>query len=168
MAESMDAEQLSMWYDSYGDRLMLYARNWLPEDSAQDIVQGAFIRLMSRSLAPRDAQAWLFRTVRNEAVTRLRRQERQRRHGRQIAMQRVGWFESHPEDLIDARTAQDVLMTLPQPQREVVLLRIWGQLSLKQIARIVGNPLTTVHSRYKAALAAIKERMQQSCRTTAD
>jgi len=164
----MDAEQLSMWYDSYGDRLMLYARNWLPEDGARDAVQGAFIRLMGLSLAPRDAQAWLFRTVRNEAITRLRRQERHLRHGRQIAMRQVGWFESHPEDLIDARTAQEVLMTLPQAQREVVLLRIWGQLSLKQIARIVGSPLTTVHSRYKAALAAIKERMQQSCRTTTD
>jgi DNA-directed RNA polymerase specialized sigma24 family protein len=47
----------------------------------------------------------------------------------------------------------------------VVLLRIWGQLSLKQISKIVGCPLTTVHSRYKAALAAIKERMQR-CKTT--
>ena len=92
MADSMDAEQLSMWYDSYGDRLMLYARNWLPEDSARDAVQGAFIHLMGLTLAPRDAQAWLFRTVRNEAIARLRRRERQQRHGRQIAMQKVGWF----------------------------------------------------------------------------
>ncbi len=157
-----------MWYDSYSDRLMLYARNWLGEDGARDAVQGAFVRLMGLSLAPRDAQAWLFRTVRNEAITRLRRQERHRRHGRKIATRQICWFESHPEDLIDARTAHEVLMTLPENQREVVLLRIWGQLSLKQIARIVGRPLTTVHSRYKAALAAIKERMQQSCRTTTD
>jgi DNA-directed RNA polymerase specialized sigma24 family protein len=59
-------------------------------------------------------------------------------------------------------------MTLPEAQREVVLLRIWGQLSLKQISEVVANPLTTVHSRYKAALAAIKERMQQSCKTKPD
>jgi len=157
-----------MWYDSYSDRLMLYARNWLGEDAARDAVQGAFVRLMRQSLSPRDPQAWLFRTVRNEAITRLRRRERQRRHGSEIAMQRICWFESHPEDLIDAKTAHEVLMTLPEAQREVVLLRIWGQLSLKQIARIVGSPLTTVHSRYKAALAAIKERMQSSCRTRTD
>ncbi len=157
-----------MWYDSYSDRLMLYARNWLSEDTARDAVQGAFVRLMGQSLTPRDPQAWLFRTVRNEAITRLRRRERYQRHGQKLATQRLCWFESHPEDLIDAHTAHEVLMTLPEAQREVVLLRIWGQLSLKQIARIVGSPLTTVHSRYKAALAAIKERMQSSCRTRMD
>lgn len=57
-------------------------------------------------------------------------------------------------------------MTLPVERREVVPPRIWGQLSLKQIGGIVGRPLTTVQSRYKAALAAIKERMQESCETT--
>jgi len=144
---------------------MLYARHWLSDDLAQDAVQNAFARLMGQWRAPRDVQAWLFRTVRNDAITRLRRQERQSRHGRLISTQQPIWFESRPEDLMDARTAQEILMTLPPAQREVVLLRIWGQLSLKQIGRIVGHPLTTVHSRYRAALAAIKERMQQSCET---
>jgi len=161
----MDPKQLARWFDAYSDRLVLYARHWLPDDLAQDAVQGAFARLMGQLREPRDVQAWLFRAVRNDAMTRRRRQERQSRHGRLILAEQPVWFESRPEDLIDARTAQEILMTLPPAQREVVLLRIWGQLSLKKIGRIVGSPLTTVHSRYKAALAAVKERMQQSCET---
>ena len=161
----MDSEQLARWFDAYSNRLTLYARHWLPDDLAQDTVQGAFTRLMSQFRQPRDIQAWLFRTVRNDAMTRLRQRERRSRHGKLIAAQQQIWFESRPEDLIDARTAQETLMKLPPAQREVVLLRIWGQFSLKQIGHIVGSPLTTVHSRYKAALAAIKERMQQSCKT---
>lgn len=164
----MDSEQLARWFDAYSKGLMLYARHWLSDDLAQDAVQNAFARLMGQWQAPRDVQAWLFRTVRNDAITRLRRQQRQSRHGRLILAHRQMWFESRADDLIDARTAQDILMTLPPAQREIVVLRIWGQLSLKQIGRIVGSPLTTVHSRYKAALAAIKERMQQSCRTKTD
>jgi RNA polymerase sigma factor (sigma-70 family) len=155
-----------MWYDAYSDALMLYARTWLGGDLAQDAVQGAFMELMGQTLAPSDVKAWLFRTVRNRAITRLRREQCRQRHGHRLSAEQLPWFESRPEDLIDARTAQEILMTLPDDQREVVLLRIWGQLSLKQIARIVGSPLSTVHSRYKAALAAIKDRMQRSCKTT--
>lgn len=165
---SIDSERLAVWYDAYSDALMLYARNWLGNDAAQDAVQGAFMKLMGQTLAPSDVKAWLFRTVRNEAITRLRREQCRRRHDRQLSARQAPWFEDKADDLIDGRMAQEVLMTLPEAQREVVLLRLWGQLSLKQIARVVGSPLTTVHSRYKAALAALKERMQQSCKTKPD
>ena len=126
----------------------------------------AFVRLMGQRREPTDVQAWLYRTVRNEAVTRLRRRARRCRGNWLRSAGQPRWFESRPEDLIDAQRAQEILMTLPVERREVVLLRIWGQLSLKQIGGIVGRPLTTVQSRCKAALAAIKERMQESCETT--
>ena len=162
----MNSEHLSMWYDAYNAPLRLYARHWLGDEDSRDAVQTAFVRLMGQALAPRDVQAWLFRTVRNDAITRLRRRARRRNHYQQLSKQQQSWFESHPDDLIDARKAQETLCELPEAQREVVILRIWGQLSLKQIAKIVHSPLTTVHGRYKTALAAIKERMQQSCKTT--
>ena len=162
----MDPEHLGRWFDAYSQRLMLYARQWLGDDQAQDAVQVAFARLMGQVREPGDVQAWLFRTVRNESLTRLRRRTRRDRHERLLSAERAGWFESRAGDLIDARRAQEILMTLPAERREVVLLRIWGQLSLKQIGHIVGSPLTTVQSRYKAALATIKERMQESCETT--
>ena len=162
----MDPKHLGKWFDAHSERLMLYARHWLGEDQAQDVVQVAFTRLMGQLREPRDVQAWLYRTVRNEALTRLRRRARRGRRDRALSGERARWFESHAEDLIDARRAQEILMTLAPERREVILLRIWGQLSLKQIGRIVGSPLTTVQSRYKAALATIKERMQESCETT--
>ena len=58
-----------------------------------------------------------------------------RRHDLRLSAPQAPWFEDKPDDLIDGQKAQEVLMTLPEAQREVVLLRIWGQLSLKQIAR---------------------------------
>lgn len=164
----MDPKRLAGYFDMYSDRLMLYARHWLPGDLAQDAVQSAFVRLMGQVREPRDVPAWLFRTVRNAAITTLRQHKRRSRHQRLIRLEQTAWFESRPENLIDAQAAQQALMSLPSAQREVVLLRIWGQLSLQQIGRIVGSPLTTVHSRYKAALAAIKERMQESCETTTE
>jgi RNA polymerase sigma factor (sigma-70 family) len=168
MMESMDPERLAAWYDAYKDRLRLYARNWLGDEAAQDAVQSAFVSLMAQVVLPRDVQAWLYATVRNEAIARLRQQQRTARLHERLDLLQETWFEGHADELIDARTAEQVLLSLPETQREVVLLRIWGQLSLKQISQIVGSPLTTVHSRYKAALAAIKERMERSCKKTLD
>ena len=165
---AMDPESLSVWYEAYSSRLRLYARNWLTDEAAQDAVQSAFVRLMAQVLTPRDVQAWLFRTVRNEAITRLRQQQRVTRLNGPLVDQQEPWFEGHVEDLIDGRAAQQILMDLPDVRREVVLLRIWGQLSLQQVSQVVGSPLTTIHSRYKAALAAIRERMERPCRKTLD
>jgi RNA polymerase sigma-70 factor (ECF subfamily) len=168
MMGTMDPQRLSEWYDAYKDRLRLYARNWLTDEAAQDAVQSAFVRLMAQVLTPRDVQAWLFRTVRNEAITRLRQQQRVARLNGPLMDQQEPWFDGHVEDLIDARAAQQILMDLPDVQREVVLLRIWGQMSLQQVSQVVGSPLTTIHSRYKAALAAIRERMERPCKKTLD
>lgn len=165
---SIDSEQLSAWYDAYSDKLMLYARAWLAEDAAQDAVQVAFTRLLTGTAPPTDVQAWLFRTVHNEAITRLRKKARHARHGKLLSAQQPSWFESRSDDLIDGRTAQAILMALDPSQREVVVLRIWGQMSLQEIADVVGVSLTTVHSRYKAALAAIRKRMERSCKTMTD
>ena len=154
-----------MWYDAYNNGLMLYARNWLNKDTAQDVVQAAFVKLMSQIKVPRDVKAWLFRIVRNEPITCLRRQERQLRHGSRFLREREPWFESQPEDLIDAQSARELLTTLPAELREVVVLRVWGQCSFTQISTVIGCSVSTVHGRYKTALASMKERMQRSCRT---
>jgi RNA polymerase sigma-70 factor, ECF subfamily len=168
MMGTMDPERLAAWYEAYGTKLRLYARSWLGDETAQDVVQSAFVRLMGQVITPRDVQAWLYATVRNEAITRLRQQHRVIRLHERLDATQEPWFDEHPDELIDARTAQQILMDLPEVQREVVLLRIWGQLSLKQISEVVDSPLTTVHSRYKTALAAIRERMERSCKKTLD
>lgn len=157
-----------MWYDAYSGPLVLYARHWLPDDAAEDAVQGVFIRLMGAIQTPRNVRAWLFRAVRNEAVTRLRRGRCHRHYAQQQLTQQAQWFESRADELIDGQAAQQILLDLPANQREVVILRIWGQLPLREIARITDSAVTTVYSRYKTALVTIKERMQPSCKTTKD
>lgn len=50
---SLTSEQLSYWFDLYRDRLVLYARQWLGFDQAQDAVQEAYLRLMAQNRAPK-------------------------------------------------------------------------------------------------------------------
>jgi RNA polymerase sigma factor (sigma-70 family) len=157
---AIDPGQLGRWFDAYGARLALYGRHWLDAALAEDVVQEVFIRLMAQSSLPENVKAWLFRSVRNGAISQLRKQKRRQKQTETLAAGTQRWFENRGDDLLDAKTAQQTLIQLPEEQREIVILRIWGQLTLREIAEIVDQPLSTVHHRYQAALKAIRIKMQ--------
>ena len=157
---TIDPGQLGRWFDAYGARLALYGRHWLPAAQVEDVVQEVFIRLMAQPRSPENVKAWLFRSVRNGAISQLRKQKRRQKNTETLAAGAKNWFENRPEDLLDAKTAQQTLMHLSDEQREIVILRIWGQLTLRDIAEIVEQPLSTVHHKYQAALKEIRIKMQ--------
>ncbi len=51
---------------------------------------------------------------------------------------------------------RQMVAALPEPQREVVLLRFGQALTLREIAAVTGLPLRTVQSRLRAALKRLK------------
>src|ERR1700704_4900798 len=126
-----EAQRLGQWFDAHSARLVLYARQWVAESAAEDVVQEVFLRLLSKPLddAPQNEKAWLFTAVRHAAIDEQRRGQRRERRERHVAGFSPNWFERHPGDLIDANAAQEALSALPQEQREVILLRIWGTLT---------------------------------------
>jgi RNA polymerase sigma-70 factor (ECF subfamily) len=46
---------------------------------------------------------------------------------------------------------------LPAPQREALVLKIWGGLSFPQIAEALGISANTAASRYRYAIARMRE-----------
>ena len=57
---------------------------------------------------------------------------------------------------------------LPEKQREVVLLRFAQDLTLREIADVLGLPLRTVQSRLRAALKYLKKILKEGGRTDAE
>ena len=163
---AISQKQLAEWYEAYGTELMLYARQWSPDQQAEDIVQDAFIKLLKQRRCPDNVRAWLFRVVRNASISIVRRLQQRRRAGRKFLDREVMWFESRPDDLIDARQAQDILQTLPSHLCEIVLLRIWGQMSLKEIAQVMNKSIPWIHNEYKTALKMIRKNLEHSSCTT--
>ncbi len=49
------------------------------------------------------------------------------------------------------------LRELPPEQREVVLMRVWGEMTLEEIAVVLDVPANTVASRYRYALGKLRE-----------
>jgi RNA polymerase sigma-70 factor (ECF subfamily) len=161
-----DPAQFGRWFDAYAAQLVLYARHWNPEHgAAEDVVQDVFLRLVEQPEHPQNVKAWLYRAVRNAAISAARTLRRRKDREARVATERPEWFHQYPGDLIDARAAQDALAALPETQREVVILRIWARMTLQEVADTVALPLSTVHDQYRAALAAVRKQMESSCPT---
>jgi RNA polymerase sigma-70 factor (ECF subfamily) len=154
-----DADNVGRCFDAHARALVLFARQWLDDSGARDAVQEAFVRLLRREAVPSNMRAWLYRTVRSAAIDRLRSDQRRHRREQHVATDRTTWFEAHPGDAMDAAQAQAALATLPDEQREAIVLRLWSGLSLAEVAEVCQAPVSTVFSRYRAGLAAVRKQL---------
>jgi RNA polymerase sigma-70 factor (ECF subfamily) len=160
------AGQVGEWFDAHAGALVLFARQWVGERAgAEDVVQDVFVALMGQARPPHHVRAWLYRSVRNAAISRARGEGRRSGREARTAAARADWFEPRHEDLIDAGAAQQALESLPGEQREVIVMRIWGQMTLNEVAEVTGEAVSTLFSRYRAGLARIRQLMETSCRT---
>lgn len=157
-------EKIGQWFESYAAGLTLYGRQWLETGEAEDVVQEAFVRLMGQRKEPDNVKAWLYRLVRNEAIDRLRRRQRQENRAVELEFLQSDWFERQPADPVDAEAAQTALAGLAEDLREVVVLRIWGQMTLKEMGTVLGQPVSSVFHKYQTAMEALRRKMEVKCR----
>ena len=156
-------EILSRLFAAHAAGLTLYASQWLDRAAAEDVVHDVFLRLMEQEREPTSAKGWLYRAVRNAAISAIRSPSRRRTHEASAASHQSEWFVTSDDDVIDAARAQEMLQSLETDQREVVTLRIWAQMSFKEIAAVVDLPLSTVFDRYRSALDEIKRKLESPC-----
>jgi RNA polymerase sigma-70 factor (ECF subfamily) len=160
----LTAGELARLFDACGTRLVLYARQWLPRESAEDVAQEAFIQLMNQRESPENPRAWLYTTVRNGAISGLRGKIRRRRREEEVARRREELFAENAASPLAAEEAAGALGALPEEQREVLTLRIWGGLTFGEISAVTRSPVSSVHFKYQAALTAMKSRLEKPCR----
>jgi len=104
--------------------------------------------------------------VRNAAIDAQRSARRRDRREQTVAgqsRQSRPWFESRPDDAIDAAAAEAALAGIAPDQREVILLRLWGGLTLRETAEVLGDPISTLFARYRAGLTAVRHAMENPC-----
>lgn len=150
-------EVLTRLYDEHGPALVLYARQW--SSSPEDVVQEALIQLLRQRELPSDPLAWLFRVVRNCAISLARQQSRRRRRETVKAESREPWFCDAPDRQLVAEEAAAALASLPLEERETVVARLWGGLSFAQVGELTGVSTATAHRRYEAGLTTLRRLM---------
>lgn len=151
---AIDHSEIQRLFRSYGPRLVLYARQWIGIEGAEDAVQEVFVRLMIQRHAPKKLAPWLFRAVRNEVMNQLRKRAR-----RKVAAAGVGgpsWFENDGEARYESRLVEERMKSLSPETREVVILKVWGGLTFDEIASVTGMPTTTSFRRYREGLRDLR------------
>jgi len=153
----IDPETLATLFDLHAAALELYAAQW--SQSPADVVQEAFIQLAAQTTMPETPVPWLFRVVRNGAISAARKSNRRRKHETMAAERSELWFVTNTTDELDARTASNALESLPADQREVIVARIWGGLTFEQIAEVTEISSSAAHRRFEAGLLVLRERL---------
>jgi len=133
---------------------------------AEDAVQDALTRGWQAYSTLRDQdrfEPWFDRILVNVCRDRLRK-----RRGTRIEElnDELAVYVEDPFRASLARNEIDKLMHVLSPdQRVVVGLRFWRDLSLQQIADVLGVPLGTVQSRLHYALRALRDEANRTART---
>ena len=157
----MDPAVVGELIDRLAARLEVYAAQWV--DSPADVVQDAFLQLVRQSVGPSDPEAWLFRVVRNRALS-LAREKRRRLHREFEVASR--WREqlAIPDDsLLDLELVLQQLDRLPDEQREVIVAHLWSGLSFVQIGGLMEISSSTAHRWYATGLAELKRKLGVPC-----
>jgi RNA polymerase sigma-70 factor, ECF subfamily len=154
----------TVWLAERGPALVLFARQWLPVPAdAEDAVQEAFVRFWRSRHKAAEPSAYLYACVRNCALDRRRSDRRRTRREEAAARPEMdpSWFTGPPEQDERRAALESALRSLPEEQRSVLVLKIWGGLSFVQIAEALGVPANTAASRYHYGLAKLREQLAE-------
>jgi RNA polymerase sigma factor (sigma-70 family) len=150
-------EAVARLFDRHAAALELYAGQWVRAPA--DVVQVAFLQLVRQKRLPDRPAAWLYRVVRNAAISASRHELRRMRHEQAAGRNDQLRLEFEPDSPLDAATAARELAALPNDDREVLIARIWGGLTFEEIAEVSGCSTSAAHRRYESALGALRKRL---------
>lgn len=165
---------LETLYDRYGRPAFALARRITADPVfAEEVVQEVFLALW-REPTKYDPDrggfpSWLLATTHHKAVDAVRREETVRRRRAQLAAD-AEWFTS--ASVADVPPVEDAawtglrgervrraLGTLPQPQREALVLAYYAGYTQREIAERTNTPLGTVKTRMLAGMRRLRDQL---------
>ncbi len=170
-----DAELMRRWQEGDADAFEGLVRRWQRRVAgllgrlagpgvAADLCQDVFLRVYQAGPRYREEGAfttWLYRIVLNTARDAGRRA---RREPKRVADRDLPG-DGGPDETVCRRETADAVAEavaeLPNPLRDVLTLRHYEGLSFEEIARLTGTPASTLKSRFTAALARLRVRLEQ-------
>jgi RNA polymerase sigma-70 factor (ECF subfamily) len=157
-AKQGDREALRFLYIRYADHVYGYVLSIVRDDyEAEDVTQHVFAKLMVKleKYEPREVpfSAWIIRVARNVAVDHIRQR-------RAIPCEEVRELQIRECDEETARDRaldlRDALSTLPEEQRQVVVMRHIVGLTPGEIAGKLGRTEPSIHGLHHRGRGALR------------
>jgi RNA polymerase sigma factor (sigma-70 family) len=151
----------------------LHCEGW---DQAQDIVQDVFLRLHRQVGAQGPASignlsTWLYRVAHNAAMDAGRKRSAAARMAKQTsdqARERLAQADNAPGALgeLEHKEACDKALAeldkLPEEHKQLLLLRVTQEMTLRQVSQITGLSIGNAAYRINQALALLTRRLKES------
>jgi RNA polymerase sigma-70 factor (ECF subfamily) len=154
-----DPVAVRLLWDHYAKDLLAYLQAILCSlHDAEDVLQMVFVRIVRKrhQLAKaRCLDAYIFRIARNEALRLIGR----RKADKTAETVKDPWFiksESNRESEDPAERLQTALARLPQPQREVIVMKTYRHKTFLEISQLLGLSQNTVASRYRYGMEKLR------------
>lgn len=161
-----DLSSLGPLFDCVAPRLLRYAETVTRNrDDAEDAMQAAMTRIAQypgRLAAADHPWAYFLKILRNEALRLIARRKPTQRLGQTLS----AW--TYDDVTLEREESQshirDAVRRLPPEQSEVVVLKIWEEMTFQEISVVLGESPNTAASRYRYAL----DKLSRSLRPVAD
>ncbi len=163
-----DDGALKAAFQRYSSLIYTFCCRTLDESRAADVTQEVFISAWrsharyqpnSGSLA-----GWLIAIARNRIIDNIRAEQRHERRRAESAIEDVAVddtsIESRVDTIADRLLIAEVLRCLSDRARQVVMMHYFDDLTLRQIAETTGQPLGTVKSDLRRALASFRKLLE--------
>ena len=155
-------------YGEYAPPLLGYLRARGAADP-EDLLGEVFLEVAQRVASFQGGESgfrsWVFTIAHSRLVDDRRRRSRRSEVPLEESVDRPA-PEGQPEEaaMADAEAARvaELLAGLTPDQREVVLLRVFGGLSLEEVASVLGKPLTAVKSLQHRAFGALRRKARKA------
>jgi RNA polymerase sigma-70 factor (ECF subfamily) len=156
-----DRDALRFLYVRYSDNVYGYVCSIVrDEQEAEDLTQHVFMKLITVIVQYKDHgvpfSGWLLRLARNVALDHLRRR-------RATPTEEVFGADAHADESVRerARDLQSALASLPDEQRDVMVMRHVVGLSPGEIAEEMGRSESSIHGLHHRGRRALQEELRR-------
>jgi RNA polymerase sigma-70 factor (ECF subfamily) len=164
-AQNNDHEAFAQLYEEHFDKIYRYlALRIGNEMEAEDMTQQVFLNALQSISSFRwkgvPFSAWLFRIAHNQAVDHLRKAKKRASVPLDESLATNGDSpHSAAERKMDIEQLLRATKRLTEAQREVISLRFSSELSIAQVARIMGKSQGAVKALQHSAIVALRRTM---------
>jgi RNA polymerase sigma-70 factor (ECF subfamily) len=162
----LSRQEIERIYDAHAAALFAFLLNLTrSEADTRDLLQEMFVKLARdpQLLAGvREERAFLIRLAHNAAIDLIRRRGMRERTKEDFAAERLSLFAStsDPDETMFRDELSAALGELPEDQRAVVHLKLWGGITFEEIATVLDIPPNTAASRYRYGLDKLRDRLR--------
>jgi RNA polymerase sigma-70 factor (ECF subfamily) len=160
------ATEIERLYDEHAQPLFAFLLNFTRDDAdTRDLLQEIFVKLAREPElldSVREERAFLIRLAHNAAIDLIRRRGTRERTKENFTAEAISIFAptNDPDEKVFRDELTNALGELPEEQRAVVHLKLWGELTFEEIATALEIPPNTAASRYRYGLDKLRGRLR--------